>query len=471
MHRLLTRLFDYIREHNVTDLTTYIGGMPNIFAKKELIPPPYALELKTPILSLGQMAYIRSLVPGNTYTKAKVYVHELSITFERIYGIVGLRSALDNLCEEAVRAVKDEGCSILLLTDRKADFEQLPIPVLIAQRAVVTALTEAGLRLKTSLVIDTAQVRTTHQLATLIGFGCTAVCPYLALKIARQDSSKKMAAISSEIREKNMLKAFESGLLKVMSKMGISVIRSYKSSRLFTILGLDNELCEEYFQGVPSLVGGWGLEEITEDILRKAEIGEESLETGKLINTYQFKEQARNASGEKHSMTNSRSKIIHELVRNQKMDLTDMALYDEYLKAGEHEAEPVSIRHLLDIKTTDNPIQVSETEEIEEITKRFGSGAMSFGAISAESQRDIILAMRELGGRSNSGEGGENPYYFTEGISASVKQIASGRFGVTATYLVTAKEIQIKIAQGAKPGEGGQLMAPKVNEDIARQVF
>ena len=148
-----------------------------------------------------------------------------------------------------------------------------------------------------------------------------------------------------------------------------------------------------------------------------------------------------------------------------------MSLYDEYLKAGDQQAEPVSIRHLLDIKKTDNPLQVTNTEEIEEITKRFGSGAMSFGAISAESQRDIILAMRELGGRSNSGEGGENPYYFTEGISASVKQIASGRFGVTATYLVTGKEIQIKIAQGAKPGEGGQLMAPKVNEDIARARF
>lgn len=459
---------DYLREKNVTDLTTYIGSMPNIFAKKELIPPPYAIELASPILSLGQMEFIKDQTENNPTARVRSKV--IPMTFKRIYGAVGMRAAIDSICQQAIQSVKN-GNVVIVLSDRSADFDNLPIPALIAMRAAIKALTYAGLSLKSSIIVDTAQIRTTHQLSTTIGFGASAVCPYLALQIARSESNKNLDKLEADDKEKNLLKAFEGGLLKVMSKMGISVLRSYKSSKLFTIIGLGKNLSAEYFKGVPSLVGGLEFEELVNEIIAHAEIAEKAAEQGKLINNYLFKEHARNLEGEKHSMTNARSKIIHQLVREKGLDLSDMSLYDEYLKLGDEQAEPVSVRHLLDFKKAENPINISEVEPIEKIFPRFGAGAMSFGAISAEAQRDIILAMRQIGGRSNSGEGGENPYYFTEGITASIKQVASGRFGVTATYLVTGNEIQIKIAQGAKPGEGGQLMAAKVNEDIAKARF
>ncbi|MES2389312.1 MAG: glutamate synthase large subunit [Bacteroidota bacterium] len=453
---------DYLRERSVTDLSIVLGAKPNIFAKKELIPPPQAVELSSPILSLGQT---EAIYAGKLlYRQQSIFTADM--TFRRLYGAVDFRAKIDQVVNDAIEAVK-KGAAIIVISDRNADWENLSIPALIMLRALVKSLDRAGLRLKASIVVDTAQARTTHHVSALISFGAVAVCPWLALQYARS----KAPAIDSgaDKAEKNLLKALEGGLLKVMSKMGISVVRAYQSSKLFTIIGLDKDFCHDYFRDVPSPIGGIGLEEIVEEQLRQAEAHEAAAERKKHLQTYQFREHPRGNAGEMHSMTNARSRIVHQLVRDTGLRLNNMALFGEYLQAsGGTDGTPVSLRHLLDLKPADNPLTTDKVQDLASVLKTFGSGAMSFGAISAEAQRDIILAMLETGGRSNSGEGGENPYYFTEGITGTVKQIASGRFGVTATYIITAKEIQIKMAQGAKPGEGGQLMAPKVNEDIAR---
>ena len=456
---------DYLREKMVTDLVTFVGRRPNIFAPKELIPPVMAIELPGPVLSLGQMTYFQREVAGDR-TAARIRFKELDLTFRRDRGVLGFRSDLTKLCAEALNAV-EHGANILVLSDRNADFERLPMPSLLVLRALMTVLTKAGVSLEASLIVHSGEIRTTHQIAALISFGATAVCPYLALEIARFDTHKSIVNLDPEQREKNLIKALESGLLKIMSKMGISVVRSYQNSQLFTAIGLGDEIISEYFPKQTSPIGGIGLDELVGDILKNADLAASLKEQNKLVNTYQFKEHNKGLVGEKHSMTNTRSQIIHRLVRDKGIPLNNMELYREYLAVGEQDS-PVNLRHLLDLKPSDTPLTAEQVQDRADILKLFGSGAMSFGAISAESQRDIFLAMREIGGRSNSGEGGENPYYFRDGTTASIKQVASARFGVTAEYLISSNEYQIKIAQGAKPGEGGQLMGVKVGEEIAR---
>jgi glutamate synthase domain-containing protein 2/glutamate synthase domain-containing protein 1/glutamate synthase domain-containing protein 3 len=455
---------DYIRETMVADLSVELGKKPNIFSTKELIPPPLGIELSSPVLSLGKMAFVASFKRGSPDSPDKrLLAEELDATFPRSEGAVGARAKLYELGKRAVEAVK-HGASIIILSDSAASFERPPIPILLALRAVIHALNQAGLRLETSLVVHSGQVHSIHHLACLISFGAKAVCPYLALSVARFESSPALSALPPDVREKNLIKAFETGLLKVMSKMGISVVKSYQSSMLFSAIGLGKTLIDEFFPGVFSPIGGLEFDDVIEQQLHHMQ---RAFASESLPNTFQYKEHNTGQEGEKHSMTNARSKIIHKLVRENHSALQERSLYEDYLKLGE-EAEPVNIRHLFDVKTASEPLPEAEVQSKADILKTFGSGAMSFGAISAEAQRDIFLAMQEIGGRSNSGEGGENPYYFKEGITAHTKQVASGRFGVTAEYLISGKEIQIKIAQGAKPGEGGQLMAAKVNADIAK---
>lgn len=452
---------DYLRESMVTDLVTHVGARPNIFAPKELIPPAPAIEIASPVLSLGQMLYLRQL-PDKLASQARLVKAELSIVFPRDHGAVGLKAALSKLGTAAVEAV-EKGASVLILSDRLADRDSPPIPSLLALRSVVQSLTREGVCLNASIIVDSGEIRRTHDVAALISFGATAVCPYLALEIARGEPLEELKALDPDIKERNLLKAFEQGLLKVMSKMGISVVRSYQGSQLFTALGLSKELVKEYFPRLPSPIGGVDVSFIAEEIVSRIE----SSEPEKLLHTYQFKEHNRGTLGERHSMTNSRSRLIHKISKDTGVAVSDPELYREYLKAGQ-EVEPISLRHLLSVKNADNPLPLEKVEPTASILRTFGAGAMSFGAISAEAQRDIIEAMNRIGGRSNSGEGGENPYYYTHGTTASIKQVASGRFGVTAEYLITAREFQIKIAQGAKPGEGGQLMGVKVTADIAR---
>lgn len=457
---------DYIREKMVTDLTTYLGKKPNIFEPKELIPPVPAYELKSPVMGLGQMAGLYHLYeyrPKGDDISPEVF----DITFKRTHGVVGFESRLRRLAREAIQAARNSH-HVIILTDRNADKEYLPIPSLLALRTVINALNDSGLRLESSIVVDTAEVKNTHHAAALIGFGATAICPYMILEIARYEDNRQLDDLSSDEKEAFVLKALNQGLLKIMAKSGISVVQSYQSAKLFTAIGLGPQLIKTYFPGLTSAIGGVELGQVAEMVLRNSQHLLES-ESGrrKPINTYLYKEHNRGTEGEKHSMTNTRSKMIHNLVRQNGFSLDAMELYDAYLKEG-YSDEPVTLRHLFTTKKADKPLPMDQVEGLHKITSRFGSGAMSFGAISAESQRDIFKAMRELGGRSNSGEGGENPYYYTEGVTASAKQVASARFGVTAEYIVSGDEIQIKIAQGAKPGEGGQLMGVKVDEHIAK---
>lgn len=456
---------DYLREELVTDLTVHLGKKPNIFEKKELIPPTVAYELRSPVLGLSEMKFLFSL-DGKTEKRLRVKSHELDITYDRTHGAVGLRAQLSNISRDACLAVQD-GYSVIILSDRNASLQRAPIPGLLALRAVVNKLNESGLRLDASIVVHSGEVKSTHHVAALVGFGASAVCPYIALEIARYEDDRKLKDLDPDLKEKNLIKAFEQGLLKIMAKMGISVVRSYQSSKLFTAIGIGRKMIGEFFPGLTSPIGGIELEQLAKFIDRNLELAEAAIKNEKVIKTYFYKEHNRGIEGEKHSMTNTRSKIIHELVRETGNSLRSIELYNEYLKSG-FDDEPVNVRHLLRLKESNQSLPLEHVQSKDEILRTFGSGAMSFGAISAESQRDIFLAMQEIGGRSNSGEGGENPFYFTEGITATAKQVASGRFGVTAEYLVSGNEFQIKIAQGAKPGEGGQLMGIKVDEYIAK---
>ena len=452
---------DYIREKMVTDISIYLGKRPNIFSPKELIPQFPGFEIESPLLSLGQMKTLR----GINNSPSRIKTAEFNMIFNRDHGDVGFRSAIRNITSQAIEAVQN-GATILIISDRNATFRQPPIPSLLMLRSLVNALNESGLRLNASIVVDTAEVKNTHHFAALIGFGATAVCPYKVLEFARFGDHRSFKNEEPDIREENLIKAFNTGLLKIMSKSGISVARSYQSSKLFTALGIGKEMKDLFFPGLFSPVGGIDIAEVVRQILDHSYVAEEMDEDAKPIHTFQYKEHNRGTQGEKHSMTNTLSKIIHTIVRDKDLSLNDVELYNEYLKTAE-ESDPVNIRHLFTYKPAGEKIDVDKVEHRSNILKRFGSGAMSFGAISAESQRDIFLAMKEIGGRCNSGEGGENPYYYSLGITGTVKQVASGRFGVTAEYLVVGDEYQIKIAQGAKPGEGGQLMGIKVNEDIA----
>jgi len=456
---------DYIREQVVTDLKVYLGKKPNIFEPKELIPPAPAYEVDSPFLSLAQMDFIYSCI-DNATDMDRVIPYVIDTTFDINHGTVGFKSKLRKIGEEAVQAVLNKH-TILILSDRKASKERVALPSLLALRRVVNALNDEGLKLNAAVIVDTGEVKSTHQASCLIGFGAQAVCPYVALDAVRNDEHRSLKNLDPDVKEKNYLKALNNGLLKIMAKSGISVVRSYQSAKLYSALGLGKEVIEEYFPGIQSPIGGLEIDQIAKNIIATAEAFAAEEESYSPIKNFQYKEHARGTVGEKHSMTNTRSKVIHDLVQNHDLDLTDMALWDEYLKLGLDD-EPVAIRHLFNPKKSERPIDLEQVKGVDHILPTFGSGAMSFGAISAESQRDIFLAMKEIGGRCNSGEGGENPYYFKEGIGATIKQIASGRFGVTAEYLVSGEEIQIKVCQGAKPGEGGQLMGIKVDADIAK---
>ncbi|TAF99418.1 MAG: glutamate synthase large subunit, partial [Cytophagia bacterium] len=338
---------------------------------------------------------------------------------------------------------------------------------LLALRTCKKAFHAGGVSLRVGMVVESAEIKNTHHLATCIGYGASAVCPYFALEMVYFEQDKELKSLSPEQMERNIIKTFEAGLLKIMSKMGISVVRSYENSQLFTTIGLDFDLANTYFVRSTHYLSGIGLPQIVDNIIEKSNFAQKQAEKKELWNTYIFKEHARGLQGEKHSMTASISKIIHQLARDKNYDLTNPDLYQSYLESNSSQ-NPIHIRHLFSLKTSKNKHKNTEIQSLEAILATFGAGAMSFGAISAEAQRDILKAMQIIGGRSNSGEGGENPYYYSEGISATIKQVASGRFGVDALYLISSNEYQIKVAQGAKPGEGGQLMAVKVDAQIAK---
>ena len=453
---------DYLRERTVTDLRTELGKRPNVFAPKELIPPTPAISLESPVLSLEQMAMLRGLKVKRPST-LRILARELDCTFARAAGPDDMERRLADIAHGALAAI-EEGHSLLILSDRAASADHPPIPSLLALRAVVNVLNREGLRLEASIVVDAADIRTTHELACAIGFGATAVCPWLVFALAEQHEHRSYAELDRATREAKLRQALEAGLLKIMSKMGISVVRSYQSSKLFSAVGLGPRLLREFFPGLASRIGGYELEDVARLVLEHTESVEPGLAQP---SRHLLMEHPRGATGERHSMYAARSKVVHRLVRGREDRGSTEELWREYEAMG-REVAPVNLRHLLRLRPAHAPLELDEVEPSSSILRRFGSGAMSYGAISAETQRDLFKAMRAVGGRCNSGEGGENPYYFIDGTTATTKQVASARFGVTAEYLIAGDEIEIKIAQGAKPGEGGQLMGVKVDEGIAQ---
>ncbi|HAZ14755.1 MAG: hypothetical protein A2X86_10485 [Bdellovibrionales bacterium GWA2_49_15] len=451
---------DYIREKVVTDMRVFLGRKPNIFEPKEFIPLKPCFEMDGPVISLGQMEYLKSLNAGDHHHDLRSHI--IDLTFQATCNLAEFFKRLDEIKDEAVMALKN-GYSLLILSDRQANGERLPIPSLLAMSYLNVGLNNTGRRLRTSLILEVGDARNAHQLACLLSYGASAVCPYMAFETALASSDPRLAQLFGDQRELRLIQALKDGLLRIMSKRGISVFRSYQGSKLFTPLGLGQDVLDKFFAGKTSLIGGHSLEHLLEHIKKSCKFDEQEL-----ANSFLFKEHAGQKLGERHTQTTQRARALHKIL--EETDLSELhRLFKEF--SLELEEKPLLIRHLLKPVTAAAPLELEKVQPVSEILKTFGSGAMSFGAISAESQKDLILAFREINGRSNSGEGGENPFYHTEGITATIKQIGSGRFGVTAEYLVTGREVQIKIAQGAKPGEGGQLLGVKVTEEIAKARF
>lgn len=447
---------DPIREALVMSLVEYIGAVGNHI----LVPDEShckMVRLQCPILTNTQLDILCNI----RYKGFKTV--KLPMLFDASKGEAGLKEALDHLCKEAAQAVTD-GANYLVLTDRQVDASMAVIPSVLAVSAVHHYLISVKKRVQTALVVETGEMREVMHAALLLGFGASAVNPYMAFAVLENLVAKQSVQLNYETAEKNYVKSLCKGLLKVLSKMGISTIRSYRGAKLFEAVGLSEDLAANYFGGISSKVGGIGLKEIAEDAVRMHEAGYEHELSAVLEHKgiYSYRK-----DGEKHAWNPETISALQLATR-----LGSYKKFKEYTKLVDEKEEPLFLRDFLDFKRQ-SPIPLEEVEPAEDIMKRFVTGAMSFGSISKEAHETMAMAMNKIHGRSNTGEGGEDADRFTEKIDglslrSAIKQVASGRFGVTTNYLVNADEIQIKVAQGAKPGEGGQLPGYKVNDIIAK---
>lgn len=447
---------DPIREALVMSLVEYIGAVGNhILAPNE--SHCKMVRLQCPILTNTQLDILCNI----RYKGFKTV--KLPMLFDASQGEAGLREALERLCKEAARAVS-EGANYLVLTDRDVDVSMAVIPSVLAVSAVHHYLISVKKRVQTALVVETGEMREVMHAALLLGFGASAVNPYMAFAILEDLVAKQAVQLNYETAEKNYVKSLCKGLLKVLSKMGISTIRSYRGAKLFEAIGLSEDLVETYFGSISSKVGGIGLAEIARDAVQmhKAGYDEDLSEVLEHKGIYSYRK-----DGEKHAWNPETISTLQLATR-----LGSYKKFKEFTKLVDEKEEPLFLRDFLDIKRQ-SPVPLEEVEPASEIMKRFVTGAMSFGSISKEAHETMAMAMNKIHGRSNTGEGGEDAGRFTEKIDglslrSAIKQVASGRFGVTTNYLVNADEIQIKVAQGAKPGEGGQLPGYKVNDIIAK---
>lgn len=475
---------DPLRESLVMSLKVELGGRGNLLDPK----PEYArrLKLDSPILKNAELEVIK-------HSSFKTV--ELSTLFEIASGPDGLKAAVHDLRSQAAKAVLS-GAEIVILSDREQNNVAIGtshtyIPPLLAVGAVHHYLISQGLRTKASLVVNTAQCWSTHHFACLIGYGVDAVCPYMALQTV-QDwwadpktqqfmQRGKITAMTLEKAQSNFCKAIEAGLLKILSKMGISLLSSYQAAQIFEAIGIGADLLELGFKGTTSRIGGLSLKELAQEVLSFHCKAFPELSVKKLENLgfVQYR-----PGGEYHMNSPELAKALHKAV--------DGKQYDHYEVYQKHlQNRPIAaLRDLLDFQSDRQPIPIEEVESVSDIVKRFCTGGMSLGALSREAHETLAIAMNRIGGKSNSGEGGEDPVRYkvlddvdASGLSptlphlkglrngdratSSIKQVASGRFGVTPEYLMSAKQIEIKIAQGAKPGEGGQLPGPKVSQYIA----
>ena len=452
---------DPIREKMVMSLSTFLGGQEGFLNQQP--EACHIVALKHPILTNKELEKLRSIDTGSFQSKTLQ-------TYFRAKNTPGsLKAGLDRLCRYAVDAVND-GFEVIILSDRAIDSEHAPIPSLLAVSAVHHHLIRKGLRGKVGLVVEAGDVWEVHHFACLIGFGATAINPYLALSTVRtlKVSGKINSELSPDQLKKNYVSAVCSGLLKVFSKMGISTLQSYQGAQIFEIIGINKEVVDMYFSGATSRIEGLGLDEIACEILYKHQFSfaKKEIPVNRLPEggVYQWRRK-----GEVHLFN---PQTIHLLQHSTKMN--DYSLYKKYAKLINEQGEKaVTLRSLFEFAPNRSPISIDEVEPAENIYKRFATGAMSFGSISWEAHTTLAIAMNRLGGKSNTGEGGEDPQRYQrmengDSMRSAIKQVASGRFGVTSEYLTEADEIQIKMAQGAKPGEGGQLPGHKVDDWIGR---
>ena len=448
---------DPIREELVMSLTGYIGAIhQNLLQEIPELSP--IVRIKSPILTNTQIDILNNLRYKGFSAAA------IPMLFKAEEGHEGLHRALDTLCRSVEQAV-DEGKHFIVLSDRGVDESHAPIPSLLATSAVHLYLVERRKRMQIDIVVESAEPREVMHFALLFGFGANAVNPYLVFAELAQQVKTGSLQLDFDTAKKNYIQAINKGLLKVLSKMGNSTLRSYRGAHIFEALGISASLLDRYFRGISSKIGGIGLEEVAQEVLQphREAFFQEMNEPFRLVNTGQY---AYRVEGEYHAWNPETVARLQIATRTG-----NYALFKEYTRLVNEKEKPAFIRDMLEYKKV--PIDISEVEPVEKIMKRFCTGAMSYGSISREAHEALAIAMNIIGGRSNTGEGGEDPARFLpqeDGLSrrSAIKQIASGRFGVTTEYLVNADELQIKIAQGAKPGEGGQLPGYKVDQIIAK---
>ena len=447
---------DSIRESLVMSLSEYIGRVGS-----GILSPDESnckmVRLPHPILTNTQLDILCNIRYKGFNTV------KLPMLFECSKGEDGLRESLDALCKKAERSV-DDGYNYIILSDRDVDEEHAAIPSLLAVSAVHHYLISVGKRVQTALIVESGEIREVMHAALLLGYGASALCPYMTYAILDDLVKRGKIQENYPTAEANYIKAVKKGLLKIMAKMGISTIRSYRGAKIFESIGLSEALLKTYFGTEVSTIGGVGLETIARDAIsmhNKAFNNHKKLDFLPNLGQFHWRK-----DGIRHAWNPETIATLQLATRTG-----NYAKYKEFTKFVDEKEEPIFIRDFFDFKQ--NPIPVDEVEPVENIVKHFVTGAMSFGALSKEAHEAMALAMNKLGARSNTGEGGELSERFHEtvdgvSLSSKTKQVASGRFGVTTEYLVNAEEIQIKVAQGAKPGEGGQLPGFKVNEVIAK---
>ncbi len=452
---------DAIREEIVTGTEVMIGSEQNL-----LEPRPEncrQIKLKNPILTNEKLEKLRNL------NRLHFQSMTLPILFNPVEGGQGLEDALQNLFSRADEIIARDEANILILSDRGIDEEHAPIPALLAVSGLHHHLIQKGTRTHIGLIVESAEPREVHHFAMLVGYGAVAVNPYLAFDTIR-DMIKQGLLTGTDYREaaQNYRKAVIKGLVKVISKMGISTIQSYCGAQIFEAVGLNSGLVDKYFNGTPSRIAGIGIDIIAKEAVLRHEqsfspriLDRDSLESG---GQYQWRD-----DGEVHLFNPETVYLLQQACRNN-----DYELFKKYSALINDQSKHIAtLRGLLNLMPCETPLPLDEVESVESIVKRFKTGAMSYGSISKETHEALAVAMNRIGGKSNTGEGGEDPSRYESGQgeesrNSAIKQVASGRFGVTSSYLVNARELQIKMAQGAKPGEGGQLPGKKVYPEIAK---
>jgi glutamate synthase (ferredoxin) len=453
---------DAIREEIITSMITTIGREGNLLDSR----PEQArlLRLETPVITNAECARIKALEQPGLVSRT------ISLLFPAAEGAAGMRQRLDAIRVEASQAVQ-AGATILVLSDRGASREQAAVPALLATAGVHHHLVREGTRTRCGLVVETGEAREVQHFALLTGYGAGAVNPYLAFATIDQMQAERIIAgdYPREKLHKNFVKATTKGLLKVMSKMGISTQQSYRGAQIFEAVGLEQGLVDEFFTRTPSRIGGIGLEGLAEEMLKRHEHAWPRTAVPSVLELDVGGRYAWRRKGEAHVMA---PEVVASLQRSTQINSREE--FKKYQKLiDEQQTKLLTLRGLLDFKWAEHAIPLDEVEPAKEIVKRFATGAMSYGSISKEAHETLAVAMNRIGGWSNTGEGGEDPVRYQlepngDSKNSKIKQVASGRFGVTSLYLVNAKELQIKMAQGAKPGEGGQLPGHKVDREIAR---